>query len=146
MPTAMYYARVKDCGKRVRRKLKTDVDTKALLRLSDFLKNQRAKVPRSDNASTTFAEARLQFEKELEARQDLQPPAEEYRRGCIKALLKTWPGLDDLKLLQISETSCNEWAMRFSDAGYDSHISTRRFSHSDTFWTVANSTPISPRK
>ena len=73
----MYYARVSVYGKLVRRKLKTDVFTKALLRLSDFLKDQRAKVPRSDNAPTTFAEARMHFEKELEARHDLQPRAKE---------------------------------------------------------------------
>ena len=37
----MYYARVKVGGKLVRRKLKTDVYSKALLRLGDFLKEQR---------------------------------------------------------------------------------------------------------
>ena len=45
-PTAMYYARVKVCGKLVRRRLKTDVYSKALLRLSDFL-NSSAVLPRA---------------------------------------------------------------------------------------------------
>jgi len=128
----MYYARVKVCGKLVRRKLKTDGYSKALLRLGDFLKDQRTKAPRSDNAPTIFAEAQILFEKDLEARHDLQPRAREYRRGCVKALLKTWPGLDNLKLTRISETECNEWAKRFRDAGYDAHyfnqtLSTLRF-------------------
>lgn len=121
MPTGMYYARVKVYGKLVRRKLKTDVYSKALLRLGDFLKDQRTKIPRSDNAPIKFAEARIQFEKNLEARHDLQPRAKEYRRGCIKALLKTWPELDGLKLTRISETACNEWAKRFREADYDAH-------------------------
>jgi hypothetical protein len=54
----MYYARVKIGGKLVRRTLHTDVYSKALLRQGDFLKEQRSKVPRSDSAPTTFAQAR----------------------------------------------------------------------------------------
>jgi integrase len=117
----MYYARVKVGGKLVRRKLKTDVYSKALLRLGDFLKEQRSKAPRSDNAPTTFAQARLLFEQDLEARHDLQARAKEYRHGCLKVLLKTWPGLDDLKLARLSEIACNEWATRFRDSGYSAH-------------------------
>jgi hypothetical protein len=45
----MYYARVKVAGKLVRRKLKTDIYSKALLRLGDFLKKQRSTVPRKPN-------------------------------------------------------------------------------------------------
>jgi integrase len=119
--TGMYYARVKVGGKLVRRKLKTDVYSKALLRLGDFLKEQRSKAPRSDNAPTTFAQSRLLFEKDLESRHDLQARAKEYRRGCVSVLLKTWPGLDDLKLARITEIACNEWATRFREAGYSPH-------------------------
>lgn len=119
--TGMYYARVKVAGKLVRRKLKTDVYSKALLRLGDFLKEQRSTVPRSDNAPTTFAQARLLFEQDLAARHDLKPRAKVYRRSCLKALLKTWPGLDDLKLTRISENDCNQWATRFRTAGYAPH-------------------------
>ena len=119
--TGMYYARVKIGGKLVRRKLKTDVYTKARLRLGDFLREQRSQVPRSDNAPTTFAQARCLFEQDLAARHDLQARAKEYRRGCIKVLLKTWPGLDDLKLARISEKDCNQWATRFRGDGYSPH-------------------------
>jgi hypothetical protein len=93
--TGKYYARVKVCGKLVRRKLKTDGYSKALLRPGDFLKEQRPKLPRSDNAPTTFAQARILFEQDLEARHDLQARAKEYRCGCIAVLLKTWPQLDN---------------------------------------------------
>lgn len=51
----------------------------------------------------------------------MQSRAKEYRRGCIRVLLKTWSGLDDLKLTRIGEGDCNEWAKRFRDAGYDAH-------------------------
>lgn len=121
MSTGMYYARVKVGGKLIRRKLKTDAYSKALLRLGDFLKEQRSKAPRSENAPTTFAQARVLFEQDLEARHDLQARAKEYRRGCLKVLLKTWPGLDDLKLTHISEIACNEWATRFRVSGYSAH-------------------------
>ena len=121
MPTGMYYARVKVYGKLVRRKLTTDVYSQALLRLGDSLKDQRSKAPRSANAPTTVAETQVHFEKELEARHDMQPRAKEYRRGCIKALLKTWPGLGALKLTRITEADCTEWAKRFRDVGYAAH-------------------------
>ena len=91
-PTAMYYARAKVCGKLVRRRLKTDAYSKALLRLSDFLKQQRSAPPRSVNAPITFADARLRFEQALKARHDMKPRAKVYRQGCVKALLKTQPG------------------------------------------------------
>jgi site-specific recombinase XerC len=51
----------------------------------------------------------------------MQPRAKEYRRGCVKALLKTWPGLDGLKMNRISKEDCNDWAKRFRDAGYDAY-------------------------
>src|SRR5450756_178642 len=68
MSTGTYYARVKVGGKLVRRKLKTDGYSKALLKLGDFLKEQRSKPPRSENTPTTFAEARLRFEQALFSR------------------------------------------------------------------------------
>jgi integrase len=117
----MYYARVKVCGKLVRRRLKTDVYSKALLRLNDFLNQQRSAPPRSVNAPITFADARVRFEQALEARHDMKPRSKVYRQGCVKALLKTWPGLDAIKLSRISESDCNEWAKRFHQAGYDEH-------------------------
>lgn len=44
-PTDIYYACVKVYGKLVRRKLNTNVYSKALLRLSDFLKENNAALP-----------------------------------------------------------------------------------------------------
>jgi hypothetical protein len=85
--TGMYYARVEVCGKLVRRKLKTDVYSKVLLRLGDFLKEQRSKAPRSDNSPTTFAQARILFEQDLEVRHELQARAKEYRRGFVNSVL-----------------------------------------------------------
>ena len=119
--TGMYYARVKIAGKLVRRKLQTDVYSKALLRLGDFLKEQRSKAPRRETDPTTFAQARLLFDQDLAARHDLKPRAREYRRGCVNVLLKTWPGLDDLKLARITENDCNQWATRFRNADYSPH-------------------------
>ncbi len=120
-PTGVYYARVRVGGKLVRRSLKTAVYTDALLRLGDFLKELRSVPPSTDLAPVTFAEARSRFQEQLHNRHDLKPRAQEYREGCIKVLLKTWPALDELKLKRISETACQEWAKRFLEAGYNEH-------------------------
>ena len=61
------------------------------------------------------------FEAQLDARHDMQARAKEYRRGCIKVLLKTWPGLDEMRLSRITEAACQEWASRFLKEDYDEH-------------------------
>jgi hypothetical protein len=99
VPTGVYYARVRVGGKLVRRSLKATVYSDALQLLGDFLKEQRTAPPRSDLAPITFAEARIRFEEQLVARHDLKPRAKVYRQGCIKVLLKTWPRLDETKLV-----------------------------------------------
>lgn len=49
-----------------------DVYTNVVLRLGDFLKEQRSKTPRSHNAPITFADARQRFEQNLQLRHDLK--------------------------------------------------------------------------
>lgn len=121
MPTKGYYARVRVGGKLVRRSLKTRVYSNALLRLHDFVKQHRATPPRTNLAPVTFAEARQRFEDQLAARHDLKPRAKEYRQGCIKVLLKTWPELENMQLSRITSSTCSAWAKRFLDQGYDDH-------------------------
>ena len=41
-----------------------------------------------------------------------------YWHNCIKALLRTWLGLDELRPAKISETECRAWAAKFT-AEYD---------------------------
>src|SRR5882672_6297682 len=65
VPSGKFFGRVKINGKLVRQTLKTDVFTTAKLRLGDYVKDQRKKVLRP--VSGTFAEARVKYEKEIDA-------------------------------------------------------------------------------
>src|SRR5262249_16856059 len=62
----------------------------------------------------TFAEARTLYEADLEADHTLAPQSRRYRQNCIKALLKSWPKLDETKLTRISEAACRECAKPFA--------------------------------
>ena len=54
-----------------------------------------------------------------------------YRRKCIQALTRSWPGLDESSPAKISETACREWAGRFAAAYsvsvFNNTLSTSRF-------------------
>ena len=69
----------------------------------------------SSNCPVTFKDARGLYEADLEADHGIGKNAKRYRRYCIKALLATWPGLDDMKLERISVTGSKEWAKRAAD-------------------------------
>ena len=86
------------------------------LRLGDYVKDQRKKVLRP--VSGTVAEARVKYEKEVEADHTLKDASKLYRTNTIKALLRTWPGLDSKAPAKITETECREWASKFA-AEYD---------------------------
>lgn len=108
--TGTYFARVKIKGKTIRQSLETDVFTTAKLKLPDKLKGFRKPQP----VVGTFAEARLLYEADLENDYTLAEQSKLYRKARIAALLRTWPGLDESKLIKILETSCREWAKRFA--------------------------------
>ncbi len=57
----------------------------------------------------TFAEARLLYETDLANDYTLAEGSRQYRKARIAALLKSWPGLDSLKLGNISEAACRAW-------------------------------------
>jgi integrase len=103
-------------GKIFRTSLKTDVFSVAKLRLPDFIKEKVKTANR--HLSGTLGEARSNYETELAADHTLRDGSKRYRRNCIKALLRTWPGIDELPPEKITEADCRDWAARFS-ANYD---------------------------
>lgn len=111
-----YFGKLKVNGKQIRRSLGTDVFTTAKLRLGDFAKEQRRKAARP--VAGTFAEARALYEAAIDADHTLRDGSKLYRRNCVKALLRTWPGLDALAPAKITEADCRVWAARFA-AEYD---------------------------
>jgi integrase len=117
VPSGVFFARakVKDPSKSSgfvikRASLETDVFTTA----KDLLPVKLKKLHRPPAEIGTFADARQLYEAELEADHALAPQSKVYRKARIAALLKSWPGLDNLKLEKISPTACREWAKRFA--------------------------------
>lgn len=114
--TSAYFGRVKIEGKIFRESLGTDVFTTAKLLLNDWVKAKRKRTNRPVTGS--FAEARRFYETDIEADHTLKAGSKLYRRNCIKALLRTWPELDAMSPVKISESNCRTWAARFT-AAYD---------------------------
>jgi len=111
-----YYARVRLKGKLIWKSLKTDRLAVAKLRLGDFLKgeNHRAEIVQSAaRGKMTFGDAVVLYKQRLDNAQHLKPRAKEYRQSTIDALLKTWTGLKDTDVRNITATECSQWAAGF---------------------------------
>jgi len=113
VPNGIYYARAKVNGIVKRASLETDVFTTAKDLLRGKMKELKASKPA--DVAETFKDARELYEKDLENDYTLAEASRNYRKARIAALLKSWPGLDNLKLEKISESRCREWAKKFSE-------------------------------
>jgi integrase len=111
VPSGYYFARAKVNGVVKRASLETEVFTVAKDKLPSKLKELRKPAPEIG----TFGEARAAYEADLEADHALAPQSKLYRKARIAALLKSWPGLDNKKLKDISLTACRDWAKRYSE-------------------------------
>jgi integrase len=110
IPAGTYYARCKVGRKSIRASLETDVFTTAKLRLPDKLKELRT--PKAEVG--TFMDGRLRYEAETQNDYTLAPLSKTYRLRCVECLLKTWPGVDKLKVDSIEEADCKAWAARYA--------------------------------
>jgi Recombinase/Resolvase, N terminal domain len=110
VPSGVYFARVRHKGKLFRQSLETDVFTTAKLRLPDKLKELRK--PKAEVG--TFKDGRLNYETETQNDYTLAPLSETYRLRCVEYLLKTWPGVDKLRVYTIKEADCQHWAARYA--------------------------------
>jgi integrase len=106
-----YYARCKVKGKPVRAALDTNVFTTARLRLPDKLKELRK--PKAEVG--TFADGRVQFERQTMSDHTLADLSKAYRLRCVACLLKFWPGLDKRKADSIKEQEVRDWAARYAE-------------------------------
>jgi integrase len=113
VPSGVFYARAKVDGIVKRASLDCDVLTTAKDRLRAKIKELKAAQPNA--VAETFKDARLLYETDLENDYTLAEASRNYRKARIAALLKSWPGLDGMKLEKISETRCREWAKAFSE-------------------------------
>jgi integrase len=102
----------------IRKSLRTDRISVAKLRVSDFEKEARRKVENRaalGSGKMTFHEAVAIFRERLKADVHLQPRSKEYREQRIHALLRSWPGLTERDVSQISRQECLDWARRFGE-------------------------------
>ena len=133
VPSGIYFARVRVGGKLFRESLKTDVFTVAQLRLGDFIKDRRVDDEGEANVARgklTFGDALSIYKEKIEADPELKPNSKLYRRKCIIALLKSWPGLETMHARKVSEQACEKWARHFaseySPSVYNNTLSTLR--------------------
>lgn len=111
--TDTYFGRVKIEGKIFRESLETNVFTTAKLLLGDW-KKKKTKIA-GKPVSGTFAEARKLYETDLENDHTIKDASKLYRRRCIQALIRSWPGLNETRPSKITVSDCREWASRFSE-------------------------------
>jgi integrase len=86
------------------------VFTTAKVRLPDKLEELRK--PKAEVG--TFKDGREKYEAETQNDYTLAPLSKIYRLRCVECLLKTWPGVDKLKVESIEEADCREWAARYA--------------------------------
>ena len=118
VPSGVFFARAKVNGTVKRASLETDVFTTAKDRLRGKLNELRA--PPAEVG--TFAEARLLYLADIENDHALADETKKYWNYRTEALLKSWPGLDNLKLAKITERDCRDWLKRFSEKFETSNV------------------------
>ncbi len=103
-----YYGRIKVHGKLIRESLRTSVWTAAKLRLPDFLKKHQQAT--SHESFPSFPEAVEEFKTHLDHETGIKQRSKEYRLLCLQKILTTWPKVMDLRIDEITEQACKEWA------------------------------------
>ena len=78
--------------------------------MADFLKERLE--GRNKATPPLFSEAVELFKRELESETQIKPQSKRYRLWCLAKLQKTWPGLWDLRIDEITPEACREWAAR----------------------------------
>jgi integrase len=122
--TGVYFARVKVQGKLIRRSLETDVFTTAKLKLGDFIKKQHEPKPKTGTVGIGIKA----YLRAVRGSHEISEQTKRYRRYCLRALMKSWPGLlltrlEKLRLTRLQGEAfrddpafkqCQTWASAFS--------------------------------
>jgi hypothetical protein len=103
-----YYGRIKVRGKLIRESLQTTAWSSAKLRLPDFLKKHQQSTSREK--FPLFPEAVEEFKSNLDHETGIKQRSKEYRLLCLQKILSTWPKVMDLRMDEITEQACKEWA------------------------------------
>jgi integrase len=116
----IYFARVKVGGRLIRKSLDTPLMSVARNRLADLVKQERERTEASRHGvegKLTFSEAVKIYLDRLDGNPDLKPATKKYRRQCVVAIQKTWPGLDTMEVRKLTKANCHEWAYRLRQHG-----------------------------
>src|SRR5208283_4750611 len=88
----------------------------AKLRLGDQEKNERQLVENQvagTEGTMSFGDALASYRQRLNGDGSLKPRTRDYHEQRIKALLKSWPGLEDTALRNVTKSDCLNWAAKF---------------------------------
>jgi integrase len=110
VPSGMFFARAKVNGVVKRASLETNVFTTA----KDRLRGKINELKSPPAPLGTFAEARLNYLADVDNDHALSPETKRYWHYRVDALLKSWPGVDKMKLEDITEKQCRDWLARFA--------------------------------
>lgn len=108
-----YYARIRVRGKLIWKSLKTDRISVAKLRLSDFHKQERQRAGSCKavaRGKMTFGDALAAYKQKLQNDPDMKPGTKEYYAYRIKALLASWPDLENKDVSKVSRSECESWS------------------------------------
>ena len=115
-----YYGRFTVSGKQKWLNLKTDVWTVAKLRLAD----ERVKIERSRLTVTSVSSGEAVmgalatlYKQRIEDRVDIKPKTKRRLSEEVDAIVKTWPGFQDLAPRQMTREAVTEWRNRMSREG-----------------------------
>jgi integrase len=112
-----YYARAFAGGKEVWKSLKTKHFSVAQARLAEFLKEHRQRVSNGNgevSAKMTFADAAAIHLGNLDGNLSIKPRTRHYWRQRLAALIKSWPGLNETELRNITPADCRKWASAYA--------------------------------
>lgn len=116
-PSGTYFIHAKVGGKPIRQSLDTSSYSVAVLRLNDLLSEHRSLAEiRDENTggSMTFRQAADTVLQQIDTNPAIKASTRVYRRRCLTALIKTWPGLEAMDVKRITPVLCREWASRFN--------------------------------
>ena len=116
-PSGRYFARIRVGGKLIRQSLKTKVLSVAKLKLADLEKQERAKLEgrqRLTEGKAFFRDLVKEYLERLDGNPNLKPRTKEYYKERLAAMLKSWPGLNDMDVRKLTEDDCRQWASRYA--------------------------------
>lgn len=143
--TGEYHVYFSAHGQPVKAKLGAVSLSKAKDMLLDLQRQHRGKKKEPGSKRTiTFGQARIKYLFEFDSKQDIKPSTRHYRHQIVDAILKSWPGLEDMDVRKITEEAVLEWAsgkvdpiMKVKTPGYADKYSKQRYNNSvDTIWAI----------